>query len=191
MNKLARSLQKSQHPVTIWLTGLSGSGKSTIANALELTLNNMGRHTYLLDGDNVRQGLCKDLDFSDDARMENIRRVAEVSNLFLDAGLIIITAFISPFRKDRELARNIIGNDSFIEVFIDTPLEECERRDPKGLYKRARDGLIKNFTGISSEYEPPLAPDIKLSTLNYGVTTLVDQVVTYLEKHHSSSNITR
>lgn len=148
----------------------------TIANALELALVSNGMHTYLLDGDNIRQGLCKDLGFSDQDRIENIRRIAEVANLFVDAGLITISAFISPFRKDRELARSVIGAESFIEVFVDTPLVECERRDPKGLYKKAREGLIKNFTGIDSIYEPPLAPDITISTLNESVDDAVRKI---------------
>ena len=144
----ARAALKAQKPLTIWLTGLSGSGKSTIANALEQELVERGRHTYLLDGDNVRLGLCGDLGFSNADREENIRRIAEVSRLFVDAGLIVITAFISPFRNDRAFARRVIGDEAFVEVFVDTPLSECERRDPKGLYGKARAGLIKQFKGI-------------------------------------------
>lgn len=146
----------------IWLTGLSGSGKSTIANALEITLHAEGKRTYILDGDNVRLGLNKDLGFTDADRIENIRRVAEVAKLMMDAGLIVITAFISPFRADRAQAKEIIGKDSFIEVFVDTPLDICEQRDPKGLYKKARAGLLPNMTGIGSQYETPETPDIKI-----------------------------
>jgi bifunctional enzyme CysN/CysC len=149
------------HPgKVIWFTGLSGSGKSTLANALEKELHAQGKRTYILDGDNIRQGLNKDLGFTDANRVENIRRVAEVAKLMMDAGLIVITAFISPFRAEREMARELIGPDSFIEVFVDTPLSVCEERDPKGLYKKARAGLIPNMTGISSPYECPENPDL-------------------------------
>jgi adenylylsulfate kinase len=177
-----RAELKSQRPVVIWLTGLSGSGKSTIANALESALAGRGNHTYLLDGDNIRAGLCGDLGFSDDDRKENIRRIAEVANLFADAGLIVIVAFISPFRQDRALARKIIGDDTFIEVFIDTPLAECERRDPKGLYGKARSGLIKNFTGIDSAYEAPLTPDIRINTVDDSVQGAVGTILDKLEQ---------
>lgn len=147
----------------IWFTGLSGSGKSTLANALEIELHKQGKHTYLLDGDNIRLGLSKDLGFSDNDRIENIRRIAEVAKLMMDAGLIVITAFISPFQKDRALARALSGDDHFVEVYINTPLEICEKRDPKGLYKKARQGQIGNFSGISSPYEPPENPNITLN----------------------------
>lgn len=176
-----RAAVKEQQPVAIWLTGLSGAGKSTIANALELALLERGQHTYLLDGDNVRMGLCRDLGFSDADREENIRRVAEVARLFVDAGLIVITAFISPFQRDRALAREIIGADMFVEVFVDTPLSECERRDPKGLYVKARSGLIKNFTGIDSVYESPERPDIRINTLTDDLPAAVSQILAYLE----------
>ena len=146
----------SQKPCILWFTGLSGSGKSTIANAVEKELYKRGNKTYLLDGDNVRHGLNKDLAFSNSDRIENIRRIGEVSKLFVDAGLITLTAFISPFKSDRQIARSLVRYDEFIEVFIDTPLEICEQRDPKGLYKKARDGAIKNFTGIDSPYEAPI-----------------------------------
>ena len=168
-----RARLKGQTPVAIWLTGLSAAGKSSIANALEVALVERGRHTYLLDGDNVRMGLCRDLGFSDADREENIRRIAELGRLLVDAGLIVITAFISPFRADRDLARSIIGDDAFIEVFVDTPLAECERRDPKGLYGKARAGLIKNFTGIDSAYEAPLNPEIRLETLDRSLSDVV------------------
>ncbi|UVK92204.1 adenylyl-sulfate kinase [Pseudomonas atacamensis] len=176
-----RGEQKNQRPVVIWLTGLSGSGKSSLADALEQRLVAKGCHTYLLDGDNVRMGLCKDLGFGDRDREENIRRVAEVANLFVDAGLIVITSFISPFHRDRALARSVIGDDCFIEVYINTPLSECERRDPKGLYSKARRGLIKNFTGIDSPYEQPSAPDITIDTLSQSVDQSVDVVIEYLK----------
>jgi bifunctional enzyme CysN/CysC len=152
----------------IWFTGLSGSGKSTIANALEKELHAQGKRTYILDGDNVRQGLNKDLGFTDADRVENIRRVAEVAKLMMDAGLIVMTAFISPFRAEREMARELIGAEHFIEVYVDTPLEECERRDPKGLYKKARSGQLPNMTGINSPYEPPAQPDM---VINSTITT--------------------
>lgn len=177
-----RSALKNQRPVVIWLTGLSGAGKSSVANALELALCDAGNHTYLLDGDNIRQGLCKDLGFNDNDRMENIRRISEVSKLFVDAGLIVITAFISPFRNDRELAKTVIGAASFVEVFVDAPLEECQRRDPKGLYKKVKQGLIKNFTGIDSAYEAPSHPDIRINTLEDDVDTCVAQILKYLEE---------
>jgi adenylylsulfate kinase len=178
----ARALQKGQRPCVIWLTGLSGSGKSTLADALEKELIGKGRHTYLLDGDNVRLGLCKDLGFSDKDREENIRRVSEVARLFVDAGLIVITSFISPFQKDRELAKKVIGEDYFIEVYISTPIEECERRDPKGLYKKARSGLIKCFTGIDSPYEPPTAANLVIDTVQNSLQHGVEQVIKHLSE---------
>jgi adenylylsulfate kinase len=178
----ARALVKGQKPAVIWLTGLSGAGKSTIANALEQALVEKGRHTFLLDGDNLRMGLCKDLGFADVDRVENIRRVAEVSKLLVDAGLIVITAFISPFQQDRAMARDVIGPDEFVEVFVDTSLEECERRDPKGLYGKARAGEIKNFTGIDSAYEAPTNPNIRINTVEEDLAVSVDRVLDYLDK---------
>jgi adenylylsulfate kinase len=177
-----RALVKGQKPVTLWLTGLSGAGKSTIANALELAMVERGRHTYLLDGDNVRMGLCRDLGFSDTDREENIRRIAEVARLFVDAGLIVITAFISPFQRDRAIARNVIGDKAFVEIFIDTPLSECERRDTKGLYVKARSGAIKNFTGIDSAYEEPVDPDIRINTLVDDLPMAVGKILAYLDE---------
>jgi bifunctional enzyme CysN/CysC len=176
-----RANQKSQKPCVVWFTGLSGAGKSTLANALEQALVQRGHHSYLLDGDNVRHGLNKDLDFSEAARAENIRRIGEVSALFVDAGLIVITAFISPFRADRNKIRDRIGDDNFIEIYLSTSLEECERRDPKGLYVKARAGQIREFTGIDSPYEPPIAPQLSLDTSKLEIGAAVDQIVRYLE----------
>lgn len=162
VDKASRADKLNQKPSVIWLTGLSGSGKSTIANLLEKRLYEAQQSTYLLDGDNVRHGLCGDLGFDDKARVENIRRISEVSKLFVEAGLIVITAFISPFKADRDFCRSLLSDGEFIEVFVDTPLEVCEQRDPKGLYKKARSGDIKHFTGIDSEYEAPSSPEIHL-----------------------------
>jgi adenylyl-sulfate kinase len=159
-----RATQKRQKPCIVWLTGLSGSGKSTIANALEGELHAAGHHSYLLDGDNIRMGLNKGLGFSDADRVENIRRIGEVAKLFVDAGLIAITAFISPFRADRDMVRALVGPDEFFEVYVKAPLEVCEQRDPKGMYKKARAGVIKQFTGIDSPYEEPLKPELVIDT---------------------------
>jgi adenylyl-sulfate kinase len=175
-----------QKPKVIWFTGLSGSGKSTLATHLEFQLYSQNFKTYLLDGDNIRTGLNSDLDFSDYSRKENIRRIGEVSKLLLDAGLIVITAFISPFQEDRDQVRSIVGNDNFIEVFVDCPLEICEQRDVKGLYKKARAGEVSNFTGISSPYERPLNPDITVNThlqkLNESLTLLIDYILPSISK---------
>jgi bifunctional enzyme CysN/CysC len=165
IDRNARATQKGQRPAVLWFTGLSGSGKSTIADLVERKLHDAGRHTYLLDGDNVRHGLNRDLGFTEADRVENIRRVAEVAALMADAGLIVIVSFISPYRADRDTAREKLPAGEFFEVFIDTPIEECQRRDPKGLYKKARDGLLKNFTGIDAPYEAPEAPDIHIRTV--------------------------
>lgn len=154
----------NQKPKLIWFTGLSGSGKSTLAVQLEASLHAQGFKTYLLDGDNIRSGLNKDLSFTDDARVENIRRIAEVSKLFLDAGVVLLSAFISPFQADREQVRRIVGAEHYIEVFVDAPLEVCEQRDVKGLYRKARAGEVANFTGISSPYEKPARPDVAIAT---------------------------
>lgn len=172
-----RAKQKQQAPCIIWFTGLSGSGKSTLANQLEYALFQMGKHCYLLDGDNVRHRLNKDLGFSEADRVENIRRVGEVANLMVDAGLIVITAFISPFQADRQLVREMARPGQFLEVFIDTPLEVCEQRDPKGLYQKARAGEITNFTGIDSPYEAPIAPDIHIHNHQISIEEVTQQLV--------------
>lgn len=183
INKEIRAEQKGQKPLTLWFTGLSGSGKSTLANEVEKRLVAMGKHTMLLDGDNIRHGLNKNLGFKELDRVENIRRIAEVARLMNDAGLIIITSFISPYEKDRENAREIIG-DEFIEIFVSTPLEECEKRDVKGLYKKARAGEIPNFTGISSPYEKPTNPHIEIDSSQYTIKEasdiLINQIIKYL-----------
>jgi len=175
-----RSISKNQTPYCIWLTGLSSSGKSTIANLLEVALYEKGKHTYILDGDNIRHHLNQDLGFSEKDRVENIRRVAEVARLMVDAGLIVITSFISPFASDRKLARERFGDKSFIEVFIDAPLSTCEARDPKGLYVKARQGELKNFTGIDSPYEVPNNPEIHVNTVDLSATECVNQILEYL-----------
>lgn len=162
ITKYQRAKLKNQKPCVLWLTGLSGSGKSTLANALEKRLFEQGFHTYFLDGDNIRHGLNKDLGFDEISRVENIRRIGEVCKLFVDAGIIVIGAFISPFKKEREMVRELFEKGEFVEIFVDTPLEICEKRDPKGLYKKARSGEIKNFTGIDSPYEAPEDPEIHI-----------------------------
>jgi bifunctional enzyme CysN/CysC len=159
-----RANQKLQAPACLWFTGLSGSGKSTIANLLEQRLVSEGKHTYLLDGDNVRHGLNRDLGFTEADRVENLRRVSEVARLFVDSGLIVLVSFISPFRGERELARSHFEQGEFLEVFVDTPIEECERRDTKGLYAKAHRGELINFTGVDSPYEPPESPEVHLHT---------------------------
>ncbi len=176
----ARAALKGQTPRMLWFTGLSGAGKSTIANLVERKLHALGRHTYLLDGDNVRHGLNRDLGFSEADRVENIRRVAEVGRLMLDAGLITLVSFISPFRAERELARSLAGEGAFLEIFIDTPLEMAEQRDPKGLYQKARRGELKNFTGIDSPYEPPLAPDLRIDTSRESAEAAAERIVEHL-----------
>ena len=184
IDKAARAGLKEQKPCVLWFTGLSGAGKSTIANALEKRLHAMGRHTYLLDGDNVRHGLNKDLGFTDADRVENIRRVAEAARLFVDAGLIVMVSFISPFRSERRMARDLFEAGEFIEVFVDTPLEICEARDPKGLYSKARAGLIANFTGIDSVYEPPERAELKLDTAKAAPEALAETVLAELRRRH-------
>lgn len=181
MTQEERARKKAQAPICIWLTGLSGSGKSTIANLLEQRLMAAGKHTYLLDGDNVRHGLNKDLGFSDEDRSENIRRVSEVAKLMVDAGLITIVSFISPFRSERSYARSLFRAGQFQEVYIDTPLALCEERDPKGLYAKARRGLIPSFTGIDSPYEPPLTPELRIATANQDPLSCVEQIFKTLD----------
>lgn len=175
-----RANQKGQKPCMIWFTGLSGAGKSTVANALDCLLFDKGRHTYLLDGDNVRHGLNRDLGFSDTDRVENIRRIGEVGKLFVDAGLITLSAFISPFRSDRQMVRTLFPVGEFIEVYVSTPLAVCEQRDPKGLYQKARSGMIRNFTGIDSAYEAPTSPEILIDTGVLSVEQSVQTIYSYL-----------
>ncbi|HEY1632454.1 MAG TPA: sulfate adenylyltransferase subunit CysN [Rhizomicrobium sp.] len=182
VNKTARADLKGQKPAVLWFTGLSGSGKSTVANLVERTLYAQGRHTYILDGDNVRHGLNRDLGFTDAARVENIRRVAEAAKLFVDSGLIVLVSFISPFRSERRMARELVGSGEFIEIYVDTPLEICEQRDPKGLYQKAREGQIKNFTGIDSPYEAPEAAELTISTAGTDPAELAERVVAYLRE---------
>jgi adenylylsulfate kinase len=179
-----RAKQKKQRPCILWFTGLSGSGKSTIANAVESLLFEQNKHTYLLDGDNIRQALNKDLAFSKQDRVENIRRIGEVARLFSDSGLIVITAFISPFKKDREMVREVARQGEFIEIFIDTPLDICEQRDPKGLYQKARAGEIKDFTGIDSPYEAPTNPEIRIVNHNISIAEGAQQVLDYLKEYN-------
>jgi len=180
VNKAARAAQKGQKPAVLWFTGLSGAGKSTIANLVEKKLTASGRHTYLLDGDNVRHGLNRDLGFTDADRVENIRRVAETAKLFVDAGLIVLVSFISPFRAERRLARDLLDEGEFVEIFVDTPLAAAEARDPKGLYAKARAGQIRNFTGIDSPYEPPENAELRLDTTAKDAEALADEIVSYL-----------
>lgn len=180
IDKAARALAKQQQPRCIWFTGLSGSGKSTLANLLEKKLFEQGRHTYLLDGDNLRHGLNRDLGFTEADRVENIRRVAEVARLMVDAGLIVLASFISPYRAEREMARRLFAEGEFVEVFVDTPLAQCELRDVKGLYAKARRGELKNFTGIDSAYEAPEQAQLVLDTCNNSPEQCVEQVISYL-----------
>ncbi len=182
VSKEKRSELKNQHPLLLWFTGLSGSGKSTIANAVEVALYNKGIHTYLLDGDNVRKGLNNNLTFSPEDRTENIRRIAEVSNLMIDAGLVVLAAFVSPYKKDREMIKNTVKSVNFVEIFVNTSVEECERRDTKGLYAKARKGLIKDFTGVNAPYEAPENPDVLIETENTTVEEAVNKVLEYIEQ---------
>jgi len=175
-----RQEQNQHRSAVIWFTGLSGSGKSTLAHALEDRLYHLGTRTFVLDGDNVRHGLCSDLGFSDDDRKENIRRIGELSKLFLESGTVVLTAFISPFREDREIARNVTPHGDFIEIFCDASLNVCESRDVKGLYAKARAGVIPHFTGISSPYEEPVRPELSVDTGNKSIEECVDQVLNLL-----------
>lgn len=181
VTKKNRSRQKKQRPCILWFTGLSGAGKSTIASAVEQKLYELGHHTYLLDGDNVRHDLNKDLGFSDRDRIENIRRIGEISKLFVDAGLLVLTAFISPFRRDRRMVRELVGENEFIEIYMATPTKICEQRDPKGLYKKARQGKIKNFTGIDSDYETPEYAEVTINTAELGIEECADVIIDYLK----------
>ena len=181
-DKKLRSELKSQQSCVLWFTGLSGSGKSTIANIVEKKLAAQGRHTYLLDGDNVRHGLNKDLGFTDEDRVENIRRIGEVANLMVDSGLIVLTAFISPFIAERQMARSLLEEGEFLEVFVETPLAIAEERDPKGLYKKARRGDLKNFTGIDSPYEQPEAPEILVDTSSMSAEQCAEKVISILKE---------
>ena len=181
ISKDARNQMSGHSSKVIWFTGLSGSGKSTIANALEKNLYQMGTRTYILDGDNVRHGLCNDLGFKNSDRVENIRRVAEVAKLMVDAGIVVLTAFISPFESERQMARDLFEKGEFFEVFVDTPLELVEERDPKGLYKKARSGALKNFTGIDSPYEVPKKPDLTVFPQKYSVEEIVKEIINNLK----------
>ena len=181
VSRAERSEQKGQRPCIIWLTGLSGAGKSTLANELECALLRMGHHSYLLDGDNVRHGLNKDLGFSPSDRVENIRRIGEVAKLFVDSGQIAITAFISPYKADRQMVRQLVAADEFVEIYVKTSLDTCEQRDPKGLYAKARAGLIKDFTGIDSPYEAPENPELVIDTDALALEAGVHTVLHYLQ----------
>ncbi len=179
IDKAARCKSLKQRPLIVWLTGLSGSGKSTLADRLEQALQARGVHTYLLDGDNIRHGLNSNIDFTEEGRKENIRRIGEVAKLFTDAGLVVITAFISPFREDRDRVRSIVEPGEFVEVFVDCPLEVCESRDVKGLYAKARKGEIPHFTGISSPFEAPLQPELTLLTAEQEIEDCLNQLLEY------------
>ncbi|PIC81785.1 adenylyl-sulfate kinase [Sporosarcina sp. P1] len=180
ISKEQQRTKNKHHSAVLYFTGLSGSGKSTIANAAARRLHDLGANTYVLDGDNVRHGLNKDLGFSDEARKENIRRIGEVSKLFIDSGQLVFTAFISPFQEDRDSVRRLVEEDEFVEVFISCPLDACEQRDPKGLYEKARAGVIPEFTGISSPYEAPVKPELTLETDRYTIEECVEQLIGYL-----------
>lgn len=177
-----RSKKRGHKPLLIWFTGLSGSGKSTIANAVELSLFQLQIDSYILDGDNMRLGLNKDLSFDVNDRTENLRRVAEVAKLFLDSGLVVLASFVSPLHDQRTNAKKIVGEENFLEIFVNTPLEECERRDSKGLYKRARENKIKNFTGISSPFECPISPDLEVKTTESSLEAIVKTIVEVILK---------
>lgn len=183
VDQSVRAEMKSQKPVVIWFTGLSASGKSTLAGALEQILTVQGYHTYLLDGDNIRHGLCDDLGFSDKDRQENIRRVGEVARLMADSGLIVMAAFISPFKMDRRIVRKILPEGQFLEVFVDTSLDICKSRDPKGLYKKAARGEIKQFTGVDSPYEAPENPDLTIDTGKFNIHESVNMLLGFLHDH--------
>ena len=181
VNLDSRKKLKQHQAMLLWFTGLSGSGKSTIANSVEQELHKNKIHTYTLDGDNIRKGLNSDLSFSPQDRKENIRRIGETAHLMIDAGLVVIAAFVSPYRNDRDHIRNIVGDDNMVEIFINTSIEECERRDVKGLYKKARKGEIKNMTGISAPYESPLNPDIQINTEEITVIEATKQIINFIK----------
>ncbi|MCX2739964.1 adenylyl-sulfate kinase [Pontibacter anaerobius] len=181
VNKELRNKMKGHRSLVVWFTGFSGSGKSTLASKLEEYLYNQGCHTYVLDGDNVRNGLNNDLDFSDESRKENIRRIGEVTKLMADAGLVVLSAFVSPFKEDRERVRSIVGDESFVEVFVDCPIEVCEQRDVKGLYAKARKGEISNFTGISSPFEAPEKPDLHILSHEEPLEWSIQKLIAYIE----------
>lgn len=183
--KTTKSQREEQHghkAYLIWFTGLSGSGKSTLANLVEMALHQKGASTYILDGDNIRQGINKDLSFAPEDRSENIRRIAEISNLMLDAGILTLAAFVSPYIKDRERVKQIVGAENFIEIYVNTSIEECERRDVKGLYKKARKGEIKNMTGISAPYQAPVSPDFEVITDGQSIAKSVNTILNYLNQ---------
>ena len=180
VNRDSRKKLKQHKSILLWFTGLSGSGKSTIANCVEQELHKNSIHTYTLDGDNIRKGLNSDLSFSSEDRSENIRRIAETARLMMDAGLVVLAAFVSPYRKDREHIRNVVGDDNMVEIYINTSVEECERRDVKGLYKKARKGEIKNLTGISAPYESPLHPDIQINTEEVTIVDAAKQIINFI-----------
>ncbi len=183
IGKAARSVALHQKPCIVWFTGLSGSGKSTIADLVERALHERGFHTMLLDGDNIRHGLNSDLGFTDADRVENIRRIGETAKLFVEAGLVVLCCFISPFAAEREMVRGLVAEDEFIEIFVDTPLEECERRDPKGLYARARANKIANFTGIDSPYEPPQNPALRIDGCSEDATAAANRIISHVLAH--------
>lgn len=182
VTKEQRNLLNAHDSFLVWFTGLSGSGKSTIANALEQELHKRNIRTYSLDGDNIRKGINKDLSFSPEDRTENIRRIAEVANLLIEAGVVVLAAFVSPYRIDRENIKSIVGNDNFVEVYVSTSIEECEKRDVKGLYKKARAGEITDFTGINAPYESPLHPDVEITTENSSIENSVETILKVIEK---------
>ena len=182
ITKSTRREQNGHNSFVIWFTGLSGSGKSTLANAVAARLYNDQVRNYVLDGDNIRHGLNKDLGFSDEDRTENIRRIGEVAKLFVDSGQVVLTAFISPFQADRKLVRDLLEEKEFIEVFVKCPIDTCEQRDPKGLYVKARQGLIKDFTGINSPYEEPVNPELVIDTHSFSIEENVEQVINYLKQ---------
>jgi bifunctional enzyme CysN/CysC len=177
VDKAERAAIKRQKPAILWFTGLSGAGKSTIANIVEQRLHASGYHTMLLDGDNIRHGLCRDLGFTEADRVENIRRAGEVAKLMTECGLIVLCSFISPYRGEREAVRNLVPGGEFIEIFVDTPIDECIRRDPKGLYAKAKAGTIKNFTGFDAPYEPPLSPEVHLKAAENDAKQLAEQLL--------------